>query len=93
MFYVVTQVDSTLQSDIAANPGVRWVSNLSCVGLVTGTRILNSIEFRRIIQTQPTLYVGVNLVPGPQIRVKRDLEDDTGQLVQVRRLRRLGEGT
>ena len=67
-------------------------SNPSCVRAVTGTRILNSIEFRPIIiQTLPTLYLGVNLVRGPQIQVKRDQETGTGRLEQVRQLPRLGE--
>ena len=43
-------------------------SLLSCVGAVKGTQILNPNGFKRIIQTQPTLQVGVNLVPDLQNR-------------------------
>ena len=58
-------MDCTLRSLITASPVVRQVSNPSCVGAATGTRILSSAEFRRILQTYPTFFVGMNLGSGP----------------------------
>ena len=81
-----------MQAAVTAGFITRCVLSLRCLGAVKGTRIFDTNGVKRMMQTKPTSNVGVNLVPDPQMRVKRDQKNGTGRVAQVRQLHRLGEG-